>query len=51
VDIATLVGWVSGFILVVLGAAFSGLNPLKLVDISSIFITFGGGIFAQHGRQ
>ncbi len=46
-DLATLIGWVSGFIAVIMGAIFVGLPPTKLFDIPSLFITFGGGFFAS----
>lgn len=46
-DIATLIGWTAGFTLVVIGAIFAGLSPVKLINVASLFVTFGGGIFAS----
>ncbi|MCE9499403.1 MAG: motility protein A [Leptospira sp.] len=43
-DIATLIGIGSGLGVLLMGTLAAGLNPLTIIDIPSIFITFGGGI-------
>ncbi len=45
-DIATLGGLIAGFGLVLFGTIVSGLNPLDIFHIPSIFITVGGGLSA-----
>ena len=45
-DIATLIGIAGGIAALILGTLSTGLNPMSLIDIPSVFITFGGGIAA-----
>ncbi len=45
-DIATLGGLVGGFFLVLFGTIYAGLSPLDILNIPSLFITFGGGLAA-----
>lgn len=46
-DLATVIGWISGFVVVFLGAIFVGLPPTKLFSLAAVMITFGGGFFAS----
>lgn len=46
-DLATLVGLILGFVLVMFGTIVTGLSPLDLFHIPSIFITLGGGTTAS----
>lgn len=46
-DLGTIIGWAAGVTAVLMGAIFVGLPPGKLLDIPSVFITFGGGFFAS----
>ncbi|MCB1180021.1 MAG: motility protein A [Leptospiraceae bacterium] len=43
-DISTVVGIGTGLTVLIIGIISAGLPPLTLLDIPSIFITFGGGI-------
>ena len=45
-DIATLGGLIGGFVLVLFGTVYTGLSPLDIFNIPSLFITFGGGLAA-----
>ena len=45
-DIATLGGLIAGFILVLFGTIYTGLSPFDILNIPSLFITFGGGLSA-----
>ncbi len=47
-DLASVIGYGAGFLLVaVIGILISGGSPLEFFDLSSIFITVGGTIFAS----
>ncbi|PJZ71453.1 motility protein A [Leptospira perolatii] len=41
-DIASLIGLGTGFFLVAFGMVVAGLNPIDIIDIPSVLITFGG---------
>ena len=43
-DIATIIGLGFGLTVLIMGTITAGLNPLAILDIPSILITFGGGI-------
>ena len=43
-DIATVIGLVSGVVILLFGTITMGLNPLSLLDIPSVLVTFGGGV-------
>lgn len=45
-DIATVVGLISGLVILTLGTFFTGLTPLDLFSASSVMITFGGAAAA-----
>ncbi len=45
-DIATIGGLISGFVLVMFGTYYTGLSPLDIINVPSLFITLGGGISA-----
>jgi len=45
-DIATIIGLGSGVVILLFGTLTMGLNPLSLLDIPSVLVTFGGGIAA-----
>ncbi|MBE7412416.1 MAG: motility protein A [Leptospiraceae bacterium] len=45
-DIATIIGLAFGLTVLLLGTITAGLNPMSILDIPSILITFGGGIAA-----
>lgn len=45
-DIATLGGLISGFVLVTFGVIVNGLSPFQILDPASALITFGGGLSA-----
>jgi len=45
-DIATILGFGVGVGLVIFGSLVAGLSMGDLIDIPSVLITFGGGLFA-----
>ncbi|MCC6274276.1 MAG: motility protein A [Leptospiraceae bacterium] len=45
-DIATIIGLAFGLTVLIMGTITAGLNPMAILDIPSILITFGGGIAA-----
>lgn len=44
-DISTIIGLGAGVSVLIMGTIVAGLNPLTLIDIPSVFITFGGAVF------
>ncbi|MCB1325459.1 MAG: motility protein A [Spirochaetales bacterium] len=46
-DLASLGGLILGFVLVMFGTIQAGLSPLDILNIPSVFITFGGGAAAS----
>lgn len=45
-DIASIIGISAGFFLVMFGALNTGMNVTAIIDIPSMFITFGGAVSA-----
>lgn len=45
-DIATLIGFIGGAAVIVLGVATSGGSLMGIIDIPSVFVTIGGSLFA-----